>query len=338
MTGPYCGRGPHARVGLSFGMTRLVRHICEACGAPLNIDEAATQVVCSYCGARFSTGRTACALGEDLEVAAALGALEEVASRGSDLCHISEETVPFDGCDVLDEELRHVAKLRHLETLRLYDSDISDAGLAHLGGLSRLRDLDIGRTRVTDAGLQHLSGLTGLRKLGLSSTDVSDIGMHALLPLSRLRGIELRNTNVTEHGLLQLLALPRLNEVEIGFSDLDVPHLLRGGGARFFEDATFLDFDDQGLCDDDLALLVGFTKLENLYLSDNEIVGPGLVHLKGLRRLEVLYINDNPLIDEGLEHLRGFEKLRELSVNDTEVTNAGVRRLKRALPRLGVDR
>ena len=65
-------------------------------------------------------------------------------------------------------ELDHIAHLKQIEQLELWESSINDARLADIGGLTRLRTLCLHKTRVGDKGLANLKGLPALRVLWLN--------------------------------------------------------------------------------------------------------------------------------------------------------------------------
>ena len=76
--------------------------------------------------------------------------------------------------------MKELAGLTELRLLDLSHAKISDAGLRHLAGLRRLQSLRLyDVANVTDAGLAHLKGLTDLRELNLGITSVTGEGMKA---------------------------------------------------------------------------------------------------------------------------------------------------------------
>lgn len=78
-----------------------------------------------------------------------------------------------------DKQLAEVAKLTHLDRLRLYGTDITDKGLQYLNGLDSLQELELSQTHITDKGLPTLAALKGLKKLYLYNTAVTKQGIEA---------------------------------------------------------------------------------------------------------------------------------------------------------------
>ena len=83
--------------------------------------------------------------------------------------------------DLDDDDLRKVARLKHLQRIGLQGANVTDAGLEHLHGMTSLEHLDLlNNMRVTDAGIEHLGGLINLRWLSLEGTQVTSEGVEKL--------------------------------------------------------------------------------------------------------------------------------------------------------------
>jgi internalin A len=128
-------------------------------------------------------------------------------------------TVPF-GLDfhdkkVTDGDLKELAGLKSLRSLRLNGTQVTNAGLKELVGLSDLQVLDLGSTPVSDAGLKELAGFKNLRLLLLDGTKVTDDGLKELTALKSLQTVNLNKTGATEEGVRQLKkALPDCRVVQ----------------------------------------------------------------------------------------------------------------------------
>lgn len=139
-----------------------------------------------------------------------------------------------------DESLRHLARLKKLEHLYMWDvSKVSDAGVAHLRNLRNLKYIHISSSKITDeslavfgkmpkleglslqfnsfsdAGLDHLSPLSGLTHLAVCGrrsrrNPITDAGLKHLEGLQGLESLLVQNTNVTTKGVESFLqAVPR---------------------------------------------------------------------------------------------------------------------------------
>lgn len=63
-----------------------------------------------------------------------------------------------------------------------------------------------------------------------------------------------------------------------------------------------------------------------------------LQHLEGLTSLSDLYRSNSQVTDAGLMHLKALTKLDKLAIDSPTVTDAGANELKRALPKLRIQR
>jgi hypothetical protein len=99
-----------------------------------------------------------------------------------------------------------------------------------------------------------------------------------------------------------------------------------------------LNLRSQPVTDAMLVHLKGLTTLTELHLEKTKITSKGLEQLKGLVNLEYLNIYGTDVTDAGLPYLEGLKKLKNLYLWQTKVTDAGVARLKKALPKLDIER
>jgi len=86
-----------------------------------------------------------------------------------------------------DEDLTHLKKLRHLDTLHLAEcTGITDQGLVHLKELLALRTISL-PDRITDKGLAHLADLRDIESLDLRRTRVTGDGLKYLQGMANLK-------------------------------------------------------------------------------------------------------------------------------------------------------
>jgi serine/threonine protein kinase len=164
---------------------------------------------------------------------------------------------------------------------------------------------------VTDRDLEVLRGLTNLKVLNLDHTETTDQGMKAVAQAGNLVSLSLTNTQVTDTGLAELRPLTGLDDLRL---------------------------DRLPITDAGLAQLSAFPRLAKLSLYHTGVTDEGMVHLKQLPSLERLSLDETQVGDEGLRHLGQCRNLKYVSVWHTRVTEEGIQELRRALPRLQVNR
>jgi len=149
--------------------------------------------------------------------------------------------VSFSKHNVNSENLRLLAALPDVTTVRLYETDATDEAVSLLRPLARLKSLDLGFCqrltdgsvkdishlreleflnlgfcrRVTDSGFARLETLTQLQTLNLSITSLTDVGLAALTTLKNLTSIDIDNTRVTDAGVASLKQFPKLRSVRM---------------------------------------------------------------------------------------------------------------------------
>jgi len=96
-----------------------------------------------------------------------------------------------------DEDVKHLASLRHLKVLYLGHTAITDAGLASLENLSHLGRLSLCNTKVSNRGIRYLSKLP-LTALDLRRTAVNNACLPILAEMPLLEATLIEETGVSE--------------------------------------------------------------------------------------------------------------------------------------------
>jgi hypothetical protein len=149
-------------------------------------------------------------------------------------------TLLLAGTQASDASMRHLAKLKRLEQLYMWDvSKVSDIGVQHLKHLTNLEGIHISESRIsvgalrvfgqlkeieslsvqgnhfTDTGLSYLANSTKLKVLwvGLGPNQITDEGICHLCQLEELETLGLQNTHVTAKGLERLSTLRNLKSL-----------------------------------------------------------------------------------------------------------------------------
>ena len=185
----------------------------------------------------------------------------------------------------------NVEKLTHTQKLVLlcFDNHETDAGLAHLAHMPNLTWLELRLgPEVSDTGLESLSTCTSLQRLRLLVND--RITGDGLRIIEQLKYLELDLATRSASAPPLRLQLP----ADIEILEINGPATQQAGG----------------LTDEDLAGLVGLTKLRQLRIT-----------------------SCTRLTDKGLEHLKQLQSLRGLEIlGCTGLTSAGSAGLRAALP------
>ena len=159
----------------------------------------------------------------DLDAAIDLDKVLPLLKEFPEIEHVSLSNAKFTG-----KHAEHLADLKNLQELNLFESRIDDDGLKHLRGLKFLRRIPMGHSLVTDEGLKTIGTMTQLEYVGVRGNKVTDAGLVHLKDLTNLTGLYLGETAVTDDGLKLLAAFPKLEDLYLhttGISDAGLEHL-----------------------------------------------------------------------------------------------------------------
>lgn len=115
----------------------------------------------------------------------------------------------LDRCVITDEGVKHIAKVRTLESLTLFGCDnITDNGIVLLSTIPSLSALGITATqsdRISRRGIESLTAMAHLEILRLNGcTAISDDAVEPLSALTHLVNLDIRGTSITEEGANRL--------------------------------------------------------------------------------------------------------------------------------------
>jgi Leucine-rich repeat (LRR) protein len=231
--------------------------------------------------------------------------------------------------------LAHLAKLRNVEKLTLYDVNREGAGLGDdairsLVGLPALRELSLGECGTTNAGAKLLEQLPQLTALNLRQEGrLTDDALKSIGTLTRLTSLSLPNYVATERlGRMQFSAegIRHLG----GLKELESLHLVGhnvAADALVFPKLTSLSLGNASV-DDSVALRIGqLRNLAQLELTYCDITDAGLGHIASLPKLRRLDISSSRIADAGIEPFRAHQKLEHLSLRATNLTDETLRHL-----------
>lgn len=226
--------------------------------------------------------------------------------------------------DVADDDLRHLAGLQNILSLKASHGPISDAGLQHITGLTSLRVVELRGLPLTTAGIKHLGGLSNLCELTLSGTKADDEGMAALASLSKLTVLQLNGCPVTDRGLEFLAHLTKLRTLDLGGTQIQGPGLVHLERLGDLEDLTL---DRLPISDRDVSVLARLGKLRSLSMHSTKVGDSGAPWLAGLPHLGWLTLSDTRVGDDAMLQLRSCNGLINVRLDGTKVSGAGLTQL-----------
>ncbi len=231
---------------------------------------------------------------------------------------------------VTDNGISVLSRFPRLQSLDISKTAITDEGLKIVLGLPQLLELDLRETQITDQGIKGLDQLKQLQRLNLSDTQVGDEGLLALTGLTELKKIVVNGTRVTATGYQAMSeALPSVTitwdgqDLERRVANLFLDSEFRaqislvtasGEAIETVENKSDLPqepffvtgFDvseNPTFGDEQLAELMGLTRLENLDLAGTGISNLGTQSLIALKTLKIIALGSLPLSEETLTKL-----------------------------------
>jgi hypothetical protein len=149
----------------------------------------------------------------------------------------------------------------------------------------------------------------GLKMFGLEP--LTDADWKALAGFEHLHSLSIMFMGVTDARVKELAGLPKLQVLVLDHSQVS------GTGVK------------------ELARL---KQLQVLSLGATKVGDADLKELAGLKQLRVLGLDVNKIGDAGLKELAALSQLRVLGLSNTQVTDQGVAELKKALPKVQIQR
>lgn len=105
-----------------------------------------------------------------------------------------------------DEMLDHIAELRQLRALSLWNCDVTDEGMKKLQSLTELQVLNLDGITLTDSAIEHLSALPELRSMSLNGTKLTNACADTFARFPELMEIRISKTGIDEEGVKRIKA------------------------------------------------------------------------------------------------------------------------------------
>ncbi len=230
-----------------------------------------------------------------------------------------------------DEQLRHLAKLRQLESLSLSGTPIHGEGLRYLANLPKLKDLDLTDVSLSPAGKQALGRLTRLEVLRV----VGDDGVaEQVTKLTKLRNLQLllfggpgpRPGGLTDKGLVRIARLPSLYTLDVESDQISDEGLRVLSRTPELSGLRHLGVFGERISDTGVRYVANAELgrgLYGLFLGSPRLSDVALWEIGRLRQLSQLMVRGKGITDAGLSHLQYMEKLWSLHLSETSVTGTG---------------
>ena len=224
---------------------------------------------------------------------------------------------------ITDNGLRHIAKLKNLETLIMPDTGITDRGLRHLQDMHSLRELWLDFLPLTDDGVAYLKDLKKLRVLRFFQGKITDVGMQYIRDMTDLEDLQLGRAEITDKSMPIIGNMTKLKtlDLRVNVTDKGLEQLKK------LKDLNWLCLNQTKVTDAGMQNLAELTKLEWLMLEDTPVTAKGLAKLSALPSVTTLYLSGTNINDEAISQIVKLPKLERLKVNQTLTTDRGLTRL-----------
>jgi Leucine-rich repeat (LRR) protein len=252
---------------------------------------------------------------------------------------------------ISDKGLADLKELGECRALSLRAAgDIKDDGWKFLANLKSLRSIDLTNSTITDAALVAFKDLKALEELVLNTCkNLRGDGFASLKALPKLQRLYLMEVKIEDSGLEHIGEMTALENLHLGdswltFQPTSIDYPLTDKGMAHLKNLKNLDIltirscakiTDAGVT----AALKNKPKLSLLNIGRcPKITDATLGEIKNLEKLSILWVDYTAVTDKGLAELHGLKRLSSLAIEKSKVTNEGIAELKKALPKLTVDK
>lgn len=262
--------------------------------------------------------------------------------------------------DATGESFRHLAGLKKLDWLLLYEGKLTEAGskaianlsslyrlslshcifkdnqraLAPIGEMTKLKSLELVKDEISAEGFALLAGLKTIENLNLSDSRIDNAGF-ALLTGSRgtlkILNVDMHAT-ISDEGIRHIVAnFPNLEEINLSMGSTCTGASIREL-AKLPELRKMSCWVMKGLKPGDYSLFADLPMIERLSIEDTNITDEALPAFAKCEHLVGLALMKNAITDAGLKALTNIRPLRTLNVSDTKITSAGLAEFQKARP------
>ena len=251
------------------------------------------------------------------------------------------ESLEFYGTNATDSDLAHIGTLLQLRSLAVSEYGrkrrITNTGMRHLGRLRHLETLYLARCDgITDVGVGHLAKLPHLQTLRLPSS-ITDKGLFHLRQTKSLSSLSIRLSRVTDRGVAHLSQLPRLRVLDLA----GTLHLTDDGLRALAKVVSLEELYVNGLRNkpwkpEHSGMLLRYSPVP---LTAPQLTDKGVTMISRMPALRVLNISEcKQLTKATLQSLRACTSLESLTVTYLQFLPEEVAAFKAALPGIEIIR
>lgn len=179
--------------------------------------------------------------------------------------------------EIVDDDVKIVARFPDLENLGIASTEVTDAGLRHLPSLNSLKRLWVECPLATEQGLGIIEKMDHLEHLSLSGSGIRSLSAFRLDRKFVLNSLDLSSTPLTSEACTDLQGLTNL---------------------------TSLDLSETAVDDRCLEFLVKIANLEELKLDGTQVTDKGILKLQVLSKMKLLAVADTKVSKQGSEQLK----------------------------------
>ena len=240
-------------------------------------------------------------------------------------------SVSVRGNAVTDIGIKHLADVKGMTRLTIFDCGMTGIGLAALKDLKELESLSILTSRNPQYQAEDLHVLQHLPRLDRLSLHRLKGDLRVLLELKRVSSLSLSEVDLNETNVGAINQLTRLRNLSISLQDASEADLRKVSEIKVPLSLSVMSIRDQ---ETDAWRHLHGKQIKNLSLASDSITDDVLFHVGKITSLESLLVIRGNVTDEGLSHLRGLKALRTVRFMHTKVTEEGLAKLRRDLPNL----
>jgi hypothetical protein len=132
-----------------------------------------------------------------------------------------------------DDDLRHVAGMKSLAQLRIFDNQITGIGFRHLSNLKHLTWIELGDCPISDDGMEAIAKYPQFEKLALLHTSITDDGIDQLKKVASLKILDLDGTStinssrITDGCIDTLSKIAGLNAIGLRYTQITADGIQR---------------------------------------------------------------------------------------------------------------